>query len=259
MQVTQQYPIVINNRDRLKPLLQMLRWLERAQQTNIYIVDNDSTYPPLLRYYQRCPYKVIALGENVGHTAPWSAGVVERFCAGQYYVVSDPDIVPVSYCPTDALARFRTLLDKYPERDKVGFGLKIEDIPARYKFADEVKGWEGKFWTNEIEPGVYEAPLDTSFALYRPGAVYAADRLGFSLRTGEPYVARHTPWYANSRRPDAEERYYRAHTRPDLNHWDGEELPERLTAALNAAGIPVREHKDTPSWFERLIGRKRAS
>jgi hypothetical protein len=210
----------------------------------------------LLAYYRRCPHKVILLGENVGHTAPWSAGVVERFCADQYYVVSDPDIVPVTACPTDALVHFRDLLDRYPEKDKAGFGLKIDDLPARYKFAEEVRGWEGQFWTREIEPGVFDAPVDTAFALYRPGAVYAADRLGYSLRTGAPYVARHTPWYANSRRPDAEERYYRAHTRPDLNHWDGEELPERLTNALKSAGIVTQGTPERRSLLARLVGRR---
>ncbi|HET9111698.1 MAG TPA: hypothetical protein VFN78_12795 [Ktedonobacterales bacterium] len=249
-----QVPIIINNRDRLEPLLKLLDWLQRAGQHNIYIVDNDSTYPPLLAYYRRCPYKVIMLRENVGHLAAWTQGIVEQVAKDQYYVVSDPDIVPVEYCPTDALDRFRDILDRHPDRFKAGFGLKIDDLPSHYKFASEVKAWEGQFWTMEREPGVFDAPIDTTFALYRPGS----PQLVSALRTGEPYVARHTPWYANTRRPDREERYYRAHTRADVNHWDGTELPDRLYTMMENAGLDVKQPqpREKVSLLQRVLGRR---
>lgn len=249
-----QIPIIINNRDRLAPMLRLLRWLERAGQRDIYIVDNDSTYPPLLAYYRRCPYQVIYLNENVGHIAAWTQGIVEQVAKDQYYVLTDPDIVPVKHCPTDALAHFRDILDHYPDRFKVGFGLKIDDLPGRYKFAAMVKAWEGQFWTRMIEPGVYDAPIDTTFALYRPGSPHLVS----SLRTGEPYVARHIPWYTNTLRPNREERYYRAHARTDLNHWDGMELPDRQYTMMATAGIPLPQPQPAAkvSLLRRLTRRR---
>ncbi len=247
-----QIPIIINNRDRLEPLRQLLTWLKRAGHRNIVIIDNDSSYAPLLAYYPRCPYRVIHLGENVGHLAAWTRGIVEEVAHDQYYVMTDPDIVPVEYCPTDALAHFYSILDRYPERLKVGFGLKIDDLPVRYKFAAEVKAWEGQFWTKPVEPGVYDAPIDTTFALYRPGTSGYVS----ALRTGEPYVARHTPWYSSTRHPDREELYYRAHVRTDVNHWDGTELPARLYQLLSNAGISVAQSEPQHrSWIQRLIRR----
>ena len=247
-------PIIINNRDRLHPLRQLIGWLERAGHRNIVIVDNDSTYPPLLAYYRRCPYKVIRLGENVGHLAAWTCGIIEQLASDQYFVVTDPDIVPVHYCPTDALSHFRNALDRYPDCSKVGFGLKIDDLPAHYQFAAEVEAWESQFWTKTVEPGLYESHIDTTFALYRPNSPHQTSG---GLRTGEPYVARHTPWYANTRRPNREERYYRAHARADVNHWDGTELPERLYRMMADAGVSVQQRpmQRTSTLLQRMIMR----
>jgi hypothetical protein len=249
-----QYPIFINNRDRLQPLVQLIRWLEKVGQTSIYIVDNDSSFGPLLEFYERCPYEVIRLGQNMGHLAPWESGWVGKVCPDQYYVVTDADIVPVSYCPDDALAHFRDLLDRYPERLKVGFGLKIDDLPRHYKFAAEVRAWEGQYWQHEVEPNVYDAVIDTTFALFRPGLDQVFQIFWSALRTGEPYVARHSPWYADTRRPNAEERHYRAHARPDLNHWDTEELPDRLITMMENAGVSV--DRSRLPFLRRLTGRR---
>lgn len=230
----ERYPVFINNRNRLAALCQLIAWLERAHQTEIYLIDNDSSYPPLLEYYEHCPYPVIRLGQNVGHTAPWKAGVVAKYARGRYYVVTDPDVVPIDICPDDAIARFRDLLDTYPSPVKVGFGIKIDDLPEHYEYAGEVRAWEGQFWEKPLEPGVFEAPIDTTFALYRPCSQYALD----ALRTGEPYLVRHLPWYVDSHDPGDEDRYYSDHTNSDFSHWNASALPERMTKLL--AGEVVR-------------------
>lgn len=252
------YPIFINCRDRVTPLRALVRWLERAGCTRIHLVDNNSTYPPLLDFYASTPHTVIRLGRNQGHRAIWECGAVEEHAAGEYYVATDPDIVPVDECPPDALDRFRALLDGHPDRAKVGFGLVIDDLPSHYRFTRQVQVWEGQFWAAEVEPGVYDAPIDTTFALHRPGTAFTAPGVlpnhARSLRTGYPYVARHTAWYVDSRRPDAEERYYREHARGDVTHWNGDRLPQRLVDGLRAANLLV----DGGSGWRRLLpGRRR--
>jgi hypothetical protein len=222
-------PIIINCRDRLTPLLELLAWLGRARHDRIYLLDNDSTYPPLLDYYERTPHEVIRLGRNGGAYSPWRSGLVERLCRDTYYAVTDPDIVPIRECPLDAIDRFRQLLERYPDAVKVGFGLKIDDLPNRYRFAAHVCAWERRFWSDPVAPGVYRAAIDTTFALYRPAAPFAQYP---ALRTGGAYVARHLPWYIDSAQPGEEEGFYRRRLLPDVSTWNGDDLPAYLVQEL---------------------------
>jgi hypothetical protein len=216
-------PIFLIVRDRLAPLRELIGWLERAGHRQIWLVDNDSTYPPMLDYLERTSYSVIRTGRNLGHRAPWLSGAVQRHAHEQFFVVSDPDVVPEAACPLDALAYFRSLLDRYPEVDKVGFGLRIDDLPDSYPLAESVRQWEARFWRKEVEPGVFHADIDTTFALYRPlDRRHQEDR---ALRTGSPYIARHLPWYSNPDELSADDQYYREHADVTVSNWDRNDLP----------------------------------
>ena len=215
-------PIVIIVRDRLEPLQQLVNWLERAGLHDVVLVDNASTYTPLVAWLDECPYRVVRLRHNLGHRAPWIAGVIAEVGYDRHFVVTDPDVVPDDACPLDALDHFRALLDAHLDVDKVGFGLRIDDLPAHYALGDDVRRWEAQFWTDAVAPGAYRAAIDTTFALYRPGRWH---RLDAALRTGAPYVARHLPWYANTANPTDEERYYHDHLDPSVNTWDQGSLP----------------------------------
>src|SRR4051812_4741112 len=166
---TKHIPIFINCRDRLSCLLMLVRWLEAAGYEQIHLIDNASTYPPLLEYYEQTPHNVVRLRENTGHLAPWTSGTIDRLAQGPY-VVSDPDVVPTESCPYDAAGRMLELLERYPDYYKVGLGLAMDDIPSTYELAEWVVKWEAQHWEKEVEPGVYDAPVDTTFALYRPGS-----------------------------------------------------------------------------------------
>ncbi|MBN2166276.1 MAG: hypothetical protein JW717_08385, partial [Marinilabiliaceae bacterium] len=152
----QNTPVIINNYNRLDYLKKQIAWLENAGMKNIYIIDNASTYPPLLDYYKNCPYTIFKLTKNVGHTALWDTHIYLWF-KNQYYILTDPDVIPVEECPLNAVEHFYKLLERYPEITKVGFGLKINDLPDHYNRKQEVIEWESKFWQNEIEPGIYKA------------------------------------------------------------------------------------------------------
>ena len=217
------YPVFIPVRDRLSPLLEVIDWLTAHGHDEIWLIDNASTYPQLIDYLQRSPFHVIRLAHNLGHRSPWLSGVVQREAYGRYFVVTDPDVVPDPACPPDALARFRDLLDRYPEVDKVGFGLRIDDLPDHYPLKHEVIDWEWGFWSDEVEHGVYRAGLDTTFALYRP--LDRRHELMRALRTGAPYVARHLPWYLDPSTLSDEDVYYRAHADATMSNWDRDELP----------------------------------
>lgn len=217
-------PIVIVSRDRLSPLTELVEWLEANGYENLVIVDNCSTFEPLLTYLDRSPHHVVRLPENMGPVrSVWATGVLESVAGGRSFVVTDNDVVPDPGCPGDAVEFFAWVLNRYPSYAKAGFGLRIDDLPTTYEHAAQVKGWEQPFWSRRIRGNLYHAKIDTTFALYRPDSKFV---LGPAVRTGAPYLARHVPWYANSAELSEEERYYRANARPDVNTWDrGERIP----------------------------------
>ena len=228
-------PVIINLRDRLTPLVALVDWLERAGQDEIWLVDNASTYPPLVEWLAATPHRVVRLDRNLGHRAPWLSGVVADVGQDRFFVVSDPDVVPDRACPREAIDHFHELFQRFPGTDKIGFGLRIDDLPATYRHRDAVIAWESRFWTDEVAPAVYRAPIDTTFCLYRPGLGHRDDN---ALRTGAPHVARHEPWYADSAAPSDEDRYYRSHADRLTANWDQEVLPGWKLAALLGLELP---------------------
>lgn len=211
-------PVIIVSRDRLVCLGALVSWLEGAGLDTIIIVDNNSSYEPLLDYLHATPHQVIRLADNLGPWAIWENRNVLKATAGRYYVVTDPDVVPDPGCPADALHRFHELLQRYPDYAKAGFGLRIDDLPDTYQHKTAVLNWERQFWTREIEPGVFDAPIDTTFALYRPSPVFSLR----ALRTGPPYVARHLPWYQDLTALPEDERHYMQHADPTGKAWHRE-------------------------------------
>jgi hypothetical protein len=115
-------------------------------------------------------------------------------------------VVPIEKCPLNAIEYFYKLLDRYPDITKVGFGLKIDDLPDYYPRKNEVIAWENQFWENELEPGIFKADIDTTFALYRPNTW--GQQWKSALRTGFPYLVRHLPWYVDPMNLDVEEIYF---------------------------------------------------
>jgi hypothetical protein len=239
-------PVFINCRDRVTCLELLVGWLESAGCERIVLVDNDSTYPPLLEYYERTPHQVVRLGTNAGHRAPWDQGIVEAHTNGPY-VVSDPDVVPTEECPRDAIAHLSELLQRHADRCKAGLGLAIDDLPEHYALADYVRAWEAQHWEHELEPGVFDAPVDTTFAVYRAGVPFAKKP---SLRTGSPYLARHLPWYIDSERLTDEERYYRQHMSLAANTWNQKRLAPKVDGYFHRSPL-ARARRLVRSWWVR--------
>lgn len=224
-------PVIITVRDRLSPLLELVSWLEQLGGVKILLLDNDSRYPPLLAYLDESPHRVIRLGRNLGPRSAWLSGVAQRVGLRSPYVVTDPDVVPGPECPSDVLLYFQNLLERHPEVGRVGFGLRLDDLPRSNPRVDDIVAWESQFWEREVELGVYDADVDTTFAMYRPGVPVKGSR---SLRTGAPYIARHLAWYDDPESPTDEERFYRDRADPSINSWNGDELPPYLQRLIDA-------------------------
>jgi len=219
-------PIVINNRNRLTFLRQLINSLEKKGYHNIIILDNDSTYPPLLEYYKSCSAEVIFLNRNLGFDALDKIPLY-KIIRKNYFVYTDPDILPVDECPDDFLKYFLDILQKYPQVQKVGFSLKIDDLPDYFKSKAQVIKWEQKFYNKRFDNNLFIAPIDTTFALHRPYATISTKGRLKMFRTGFPYLAYHLPWYNDSDNESDEEKYYVDHVEIGT-HWSkGLEVNDR--------------------------------
>lgn len=201
-------PVVINNRNRLTYLKLLIDWLLNAN-ARIIILDNSSSYPPLLEYYNNLPdsVEVVYLGRNIGHKAlyEWRG---YKFFDTEYFVYTDSDIVPSDECPKDLLSYLVEKKREYPYCVKIGLALRIDDLPDHYELKSEVIKWERKWWKKK-RGDLWVADVDSTFAVYHQSVV--SHSLSPSMRTNFPYVARHLPWYLDLKNLSEEEAYYHAH------------------------------------------------
>lgn len=206
-------------KDRRSCLETLIARLEADALFNIFIVDTGSTYTPMLKYLQESRYPVVNVDPLETHAPKfvlWDRDVIKL--TGQeekHFVYTDCDIVPDDCCPRDWLKHLYSLLRKYPQFSKAGLGLKLRDIPDCYAHKDKVLEHEKRFWNNAIEPHVFDSELDTTMALHLPGAAHSYR----SIRTGGNYLARHLPWYTDSKNVSEEEQYYIRHLHPKASFW----------------------------------------
>lgn len=245
-------PVFINVRDRLSCLKQLLNWLDRAGHRNITLIDNASTYPPLLRFLDQTHYRTIRLRRNLGNTALWRVKELRSIIAKQWFVYTDPDVVPADSCPLNVVAHLHRLLQQFPFYLKAGLGLRLDDIPDCYHLKRQVINWEQQLIGKEISRDVLEADVDTTFALYRPGTPFIT---GPSIRLQGKYSARHLPWYTDSSRPDNEEHYYRSHASPGVTTWNvyGD---ARYQAEIGPGGIAALIDSDPRVFLNTILKSK---
>ena len=183
------------------------------------LVDQGSTWPlanDYLKAMETAGVKV--LRRQGGHPRSlWYWEPFRQACGTGRYVVTDCDVVPSDDCPLDWPHRFSDLLDSHPEFPKVGMGLRLDRIPDTYQRKDHVLKWERKFWETPLEDGVYQAPVDTTLAMYRQLGEF--DISLSAIRTGHPYVADHLAWYEDYTELDEELRWYHEHAEPGISYW----------------------------------------
>jgi hypothetical protein len=215
--MTERVPIYINNRNRLSTTWAMIEYLQDVPGALPIIVDNASTYEPLLDWYARCGVEIVYC-RNRGPRAPWLVRhVLMTQCA--YYVVTDSDL-DLTAVPIDVLDVLREGLERYPDRIKAGLSLETYDLPQHFASTSIVQAWERKYWIDRLDARWWNADVDTTFALYRVGAEFPGIRP--ALRADRPYTARHVPWY---RGESEEDRYYEQHANPQWSTWSNWDAP----------------------------------
>src|ERR1700722_14702267 len=98
-----QIPVYINNHNRLSSFTYLIEWLLEHGTKRIEVLDNASTYPPLLKWYEQLPRDGVSVKvqANCGPWSFWSQSM--HLAQSTPYVVTDADIVPSDCCPFDLI------------------------------------------------------------------------------------------------------------------------------------------------------------
>jgi len=221
--------IFICNYNRLEPTKQLVKTLTDRGYNNIVILDNGSTYQPLLDWYStlntdqvyfcKSNYGPEAL-DCVRHYEPEFQEKYNHIVLNQYHVYTDSDVVPVDEVPDSFIDDMIELCKKY-EIPKLGLSLKIDDIPDHFILKDRIIKHESSFFEREYiideKCQLFKAPVDTTFAVNSPGLPCGYS--DFAYRAAGNYFARHTPWYYDSSNLPDDEKYYLQHIQGQRPHW----------------------------------------
>ncbi|HWB34990.1 MAG TPA: hypothetical protein VHA75_03095 [Rugosimonospora sp.] len=211
---------VVILRDRATYAQQCVSALHRAG-LDIVVFDHGSTWPPALDWLDSCGLPVARSG-NAHPRDVWESGRLAPYVGSERFVLTDPDVIAPD---TDWLPRLHDLLDRYPTRVKAGLALRLDDLPGCNRDTVKVRAWEHQWWQTEVEPGVYDALVDTTLALYRPlSELPRTFLLGPALRLADVHSARHLTWYEDTINPGEEITYYRTHVTPGVSHWADPDL-----------------------------------
>lgn len=206
-------PIIIINYNQLLYLKQLLNFLIKREFKNIIIIDNKSTFPPLLEYYNEIKKHVTIefMEENYGHAVFFKDNNLQEKYGKGFYVITDADIVPNKDLPDDFIRQLLMHLKKHWRQiNKVGFALRLDDVPEENILKEKILKWEEKFWQLKDSEGIYVAPLDTTFALYKPGYPKRYDHISYlsAHRFANNFTAKHGGWYIDQNKMTEEQRFF---------------------------------------------------
>lgn len=170
-----------------------------AQNHEIVWLDNNSTYEPLLEFYETSPYRTIRLGENRGGTAAWGL-LGSEIRNDDYFVIADSDYL-LDDLPDDWAEHLIEGVNRYGGQGGCGLSMLETRIPSQNPawIADEFHlypaGDHPARWGPQVQlPGGFiNYPVDTSFAVYPPGtSQFMSSSTG--IRSAHAAV-RHIPWH----------------------------------------------------------------
>jgi len=201
-------------------------FLLKKKFENIIIIDNLSTYPPLLEYYKSLQGVAIEyMDKNYGHMVFFEKEELLHKYGKGFFVVTDADIMPNDKLPDNFLKQMLLiLLKEFSSVNKVGFALDIENIPDYYIKKDNVIKWETKFWQRKYlnsSTEAYISSIDTTFALYMPNFFQKYREVDFfsGIRLAGNYLAKHGGWYIDYDNLSEEQKYYQK-TATNSSSWN---------------------------------------
>lgn len=178
---------------------------------DIIIVDNQSSYQPLLDYYKNdFKYTVLKKNYNYGYIVYHQKFVQDL--VGDIYIITDPDLKFNPKLPSNFLNDFIEISNHF-EANRVGFALLIDTDDIREDttcYGQSIQIWEKRFWLNKViypkNPNLelYHASLDTTFCLVNRRFKNE------HIRVAGDYTCIHIPWHKNFKQQlqEGEYEYY---------------------------------------------------
>ena len=233
MVTSQEIPIFIICWNQYTYVKSMVDQLQKYDiNMKIYIIDNKSTYQPLIDYLKTVDgkngVKVLYQPENYGHKVYERAEIIKM--GGDKYIVTDPDLTLNPKMPKNFLEIMAELSDKY-KTNKIGLALDLKNDIDLTKGLDSPTGQtfvenEEQYWKNKQDDPKYElyrAPIDTTFALINSKYRVLGD-MHNSIRMAGDFTAVHRPWTISNKTnvPTEEMEYYlndKGNISTTLNRW----------------------------------------
>jgi glycosyltransferase involved in cell wall biosynthesis len=218
-------PVIIPSYNQLYYIKNTIRQLKRFGLETYIILDNGSTYSPLLKWFNGCPYPVLINSSNPGPRDFFTNKQIwERL--PKIFIVTDPDL---EYGLDTRLTLVEDLINISNEHawGKVALGLIVEDGDHIVPMA---KDWEADYWkriiaTTRFGDPIYDAKTDTTFALYNKDYIKTPYDLNWNgdfftaPRVCGSYLCKHWGWYYKRPVPKDEYRFYKN----TITHWSSTE------------------------------------
>ena len=202
-------PVVINNFNRLTLTKRLADDLWALGYSNIHILDNNSSYPKLLEWYNseqcRQRYVVKRLTENYQALSIYNSGYINEWLNKREWIAyTDCDIILNPKTPDNFVYLLILYAQKYGV-GKAGLALQRDDLPDTL-YGNHYREWEHRYWTDQakLEENVYNAAIDTTFCVIRVGQPFDY----VAVRVAGDMTAKHGPWYTDFTNMDEEETYY---------------------------------------------------
>jgi glycosyltransferase involved in cell wall biosynthesis len=114
----QNLPIFVISFNHLTHLKSIVEFFQREGISNVAIIDNNSTYPPLVDYLKTVPYKVYRMSRNYGHMVLFDNPLFKEIVDNKYFALTDPDILPEAACPKEYFTVFMKILLQRPMKNR---------------------------------------------------------------------------------------------------------------------------------------------
>lgn len=161
---------VFNQLTYLKNLINWWRWYH--PENLIHVVDNGSTYKPLIDFYSTIQNDNIGVYRFEQNTfIPNLKEFINNpnIPKFDYYIISDPDIMPHPNTPINFLEIWKSYIDNH-NFHRVGFNLITKDLPSYLNEREMIIGNETELLSNKVCSyngfDAFRAPIDTTFCLY---------------------------------------------------------------------------------------------
>ena len=198
----QQIPVVVTAYNNLFFVRNFIDQLKKFNNP-IILLDNSSTYPPLLEYYKDIKDElgsridIRLLDNNYGcgvHT-------LLKDSLPDIYMLSDPDLELNPRMPENFSEILLNISNKY-EASKVCLALDISENEKfveckKYEHKKSIYDWEKQFWRRPIadtQYELYDSPIDGATTFFLINRNIAEKR---QIRIAGDFTAKHLPWYKN--------------------------------------------------------------